>query len=71
MARVGLFLICSRTVSLKSRERAAIQSLIAPTPGKTILSACFNCSLSEDIITLSESATDSRALPTECKLPIP
>ena len=71
MANVGFLPISSRTVSLRSSEKAAMQSLMAPTPGKTILSDDFITPRSEEIIIFSESATVSNALLTEWRFPIP
>ena len=68
---IGFFPISSRTVSLRSSEKAAMQSFIAPTPGRTILSDDFITPRSEEIIIFSESATVSNALLTEWRFPIP
>ena len=61
----------SIVVCLNSSEKASRQSLIAPTPGSTILSAVLISSGSEVTNISSLIETSSRALLTECRFPMP
>ncbi|MNP09099.1 hypothetical protein D3C76_1011910 [compost metagenome] len=70
IARTGLLKAALRmTSSIPASRMPCIQSRIAPTPGKTILSACaINFG---SLVTSTVAPTYSSALAAECRLPMP
>ena len=51
IANVGFLKISSRTMPLRSAEKASMHSLIPPTPGSTSLSADLMSACSDEILT--------------------